>query len=334
MGERRILYIDARNGINTRLLNQALEQMAAPLCAGAQPAGQKEADAAGSEESGAEEKICRERLAAIRRLADEKGLAGDVGDEQMALLGSICSHLSRLDIGSILVSTLPKPLAGKAAEDAKLAAKRELLADFSGEESDTKGVSLACALLLRVLPVCQTREICGEPLATTTVQGREGTPFSLILLAGSDGIWEDIVQMESHIDHLTGEEAGLVIEELSNDRRVLDVLWLSGIGKKNRPMALLRVLCHVEDRSAVRALLLRHTHTLGFREQVLHRMVVDRRHSEGRLADGTRVRTKEYVIDGQWYSRPESDDVRDRARETGLGAPAFRFARVRMEHGR
>ncbi len=348
MGKRRILYIDARHGINTALLHQALEQMVTGLASSAgaeQGAAENSAEnsaektdqssvpgPAGTEAGAAGEKTCSDRLAAITRLAEEKGFS--CSEEQMALLGSICRQLSLLDVSSILLSDVPKPVAALAAEDAKLAAKRDLLAGFSGEESETKGVSLPCALLLRVLPVAQTREICGEPLYTAVVSGSEGTPFSLLLLAGSDGTWEDIVQMESHIDHLTGEEAGLVIEELSNDRRVLDVLWLSGIGKKNRPMGLLRVLCHIRDRSAVRSLLLRHTHTLGFREQVLHRMVVDRRQGEGCLADGTRVRTKEYVIDGQWYARPESNDIRDRARETGMGAPAFRFARVRMERGR
>ncbi len=325
MNDKRILYIDARYGINTKILGQALKQMVEEA--------EKTEDVAGEEVDCASDKSCLQMVAAITGLADEMGILKVYERDQVLALLRVCRSLSRLKVGTIVTGLLPLPVP-EGEEDMERATKRRLLEEYAGKQSRTTGVSLACALLFRALSVHQSREITGEPLFTSCVTGREGHPLSLILLAETENTWEEIVQIESHIDHLTGEEAGLVIEELSNDRRVLDVLWLSGIGKKNRPMGLLRVMCHIRDRAAVRALLLRHTHTLGFREQVLRRMVVDRRQGEGQLADGTRVRTKEYVIDGQWYSRPECDDIRDRARSAGLGAPAFRFARVRMERGR
>ena len=325
MGKKRILYIDARYGINTKILGQALKQMLEDAC--------RIEDLAGGEKDLAFDGPVLQMVSAITKLVDSMGILKVYEREQALGLLRICRILSRLGVTSILTGTLPLPIQEENTRDEELATKRELLAGFSGTPSSTTGVSLACALLFKALSVRQSREIGGEPLLTASVSGREGRPLSLILLVEAEGCWEEIVQMESHIDHLTGEEAGLVIETLSNDKRVLDVLWLSGIGKKNRPMGLLRIMCHIKDRTAVRSLLLRHTHTLGFREQILRRLVVDRRSGEGQLADGTPVRTKEYVIDGQWYSRPECDDIRDRACAAGLGAPAFRFARVRMEKG-
>ena len=46
---------------------------------------------------------------------------------------------------------------------------------------------------------------------------------------------------------------------------VLDVLWLPGVGKKNRPCGLLRVLCLPPQQECVTRAVLRHTHTLGLR---------------------------------------------------------------------
>ena len=72
---------------------------------------------------------------------------------------------------------------------------------------------------------------------------------------------EDVMQLECHLDHLTGEELGTALEQLAAAADVLDVLWLPGTGKKNRPAGLLRVLCRPADTENVARAVLRHTHT-------------------------------------------------------------------------
>ena len=85
---------------------------------------------------------------------------------------------------------------------------------------------------------------------------------------------EDVMQLECHLDHLTGEELGTALEQLAAAADVLDVLWLPGTGKKNRPAGLLRVLCRPADTENVARAVLRHTHTLGLRRQLLQRLVL------------------------------------------------------------
>ncbi len=143
---------------------------------------------------------------------------------------------------------------------------------------------------------------------------------------------EQIAQLETHLDHLTGEELGLALEILAAMPEVLDVLWLPGLGKKSRPSGVLRVLCAPRHREAVTAAVLRHTHTLGVRHCLLQRTVLPR--GAGRCPagqalsqDGLILPAKLYRLEGRDYARPEADAVREAASTLGVGAPALRMAR-------
>ena len=142
----------------------------------------------------------------------------------------------------------------------------------------------------------------------------------------SRGGTEAVVQFESHIDHLNGEDLGAALTALSAMPEVLDVLWLPGVGKKNRPAGLLRVLCLPGQRGCVAEAILRHTHTLGLRVQCLERMVASRHSAVAEVA-GQQLPAKEYVIEGQTYIRPESDALEAAARQRGVGVPALRNGR-------
>ena len=142
----------------------------------------------------------------------------------------------------------------------------------------------------------------------------------------SRGGTEAVVQFESHIDHLNGEDLGAALTALSAMPEVLDVLWLPGVGKKNRPAGLLRVLCLPGQRGCVAEAILRHTHTLGLRVQCLERMVAPRHSAVAEVA-GQQLPAKEYVIEGQTYIRPESDALEAAARQRGVGVPALRNGR-------
>ena len=139
------------------------------------------------------------------------------------------------------------------------------------------GAALVHALVDQFVPGPE-----GVPLALGTGYGSRPAPTGLRAWLVEDGAGgadhvlggrEKVMQFESHIDHLSGEDLGMALEALSAMPEVLDVLWLPGVGKKNRPAGLLRVLCLPGQRDCVENALLRHTHTLGLREQTLDRVV-------------------------------------------------------------
>lgn len=144
---------------------------------------------------------------------------------------------------------------------------------------------------------------------------------------------EKVLQWESHLDHLSGEELGAALEALSGMDEVLDVLWLPGLTKKNRPGGLLRVLCLPPHGAQVCAALLRHTHSLGLRWQQLERVVLPRRPARSANPDWLQERgapadvpAKAYCLEGREYLRPECDALKSLAAQTGLGLPALRTA--------
>lgn len=142
--------------------------------------------------------------------------------------------------------------------------------------------------------------------------------------SAAQGGREQVLQLETHLDHLSGEELGMALTALADLPHVLDVLWLPGIGKKNRPAGLLRVLCPPEAEAAAAQAMLRHTHSLGLRRQLLERLIVPR---EATTLDccGERLAAKAYILEGARYERPEADAVRAAAARRGVGAPALRF---------
>lgn len=137
---------------------------------------------------------------------------------------------------------------------------------------------------------------------------------------------EKLVCLETVIDHLSGEEIGAALEELNAMKEILDAVFLTGIGKKNRPAGLLQALCLPEhENSAVQAIF-RHTHTLGIRRIEMERYVLPRRIGSITL-DSDTVGAKLYELEDDIYIRPEADELRKLGRRGRLGMPAFRFRR-------
>lgn len=144
----------------------------------------------------------------------------------------------------------------------------------------------------------------------------------------SRGGTEAVVQFESHIDHLNGEDLGAALTALSAMPEVLDVLWLPGVGKKNRPAGLLRVLCLPGSAPAV---WLSHTAPhlptpLAYACSALNAWWL-RATPPWQRWRGSRLPAKEYVIEGQTYIRPEADALEAAARQRGVGVPALRNGR-------
>ena len=187
------------------------------------------------------------------------------------------------------------------------------------------------AALIHVL--AQSHAQCppaGVPLALGTGYGSRPAPAGLrtwLIRLQTEERLEQITLLETHIDHLSGEELGSAITALgTSDPTPLDILWLPGVTKKNRPGGCLRVLCRPEHAEALTTSLFRHTHSLGIRRQQMERVVLPRAAATLRGPAGP-LRAKSYLLEGQEYLRPEQDALNDAAHALGLGVPGVRFTR-------
>ena len=128
---------------------------------------------------------------------------------------------------------------------------------------------------------------------------------------------ESIVQLSTHLDNITGEELGYVMERLL-EAGALDVSFQPIQMKKNRPATHLRVLCRPEDTALLERLLFSETPTLGVRLETLERHALPRRTRSVQTPWGT-VRLKVATLpDGRTRPVPEYEDCRRLAEEHGI----------------
>ena len=140
---------------------------------------------------------------------------------------------------------------------------------------------------------------------------------------------ERIIKLESNVDHLSGEEVGAALQALNDLPEVLDASYFSGIGKKNRPCGKFEVLCLRDCLDLVTEAVFRHTHTLGLRIMELERLVLPR--NEGKLdLEDELVETKNYLLEGVQYQRPEADALISLAKKKKVGMPALRISRSKQ----
>jgi pyridinium-3,5-bisthiocarboxylic acid mononucleotide nickel chelatase len=143
---------------------------------------------------------------------------------------------------------------------------------------------------------------------------------------------ESLTQLACNIDDMNPEWYGALLNRLY-DAAALDV-WLTPVQmKKNRPGIVVEVLSCPENANALRALLLRHTTTLGVREGTIRRSSLPRRFETVETPYGS-VRMKIATLpDGSQKASPEHDDCAARADEKGVSVSAVWLAAMRSWQG-
>ena len=134
---------------------------------------------------------------------------------------------------------------------------------------------------------------------------------------------DEIYVLESHIDHLTGEELGRCFD-IFMDAGALDVFFAAGVMKKNRPAGSLKVLCKPDDLAAIEQLFFAHTHTLGIRRQKTERVLLPRKEERAETPFGE-MDAKSYSIDGLTISKPEYEELVKFSKKTGRTLPELRY---------
>lgn len=125
-----------------------------------------------------------------------------------------------------------------------------------------------------------------------------------------------VAELRCNLDDMTGEAIGFAVEALL-DAGALDVFTTPVQMKKNRPGTLLTVLCREEERDKFVRLLFAHTTTLGVRESLCARYVLQREERSVTAKFGPiRVKTAHgYGVERQ---KPEYEDVARIAKEQGM----------------
>ena len=137
-----------------------------------------------------------------------------------------------------------------------------------------------------------------------------------MFLGETEEVGDQILELQCNLDDMTPEALGFAQERLM-DAGALEV-YTTAVGmKKNRPGTLLTCLCRPEQRDAMLRLLFRHTTTLGVREHIWGRAILDRSERVEETSAGP-IRFKTSTGWGVTREKPEYEDLAAIAREKGI----------------
>jgi hypothetical protein len=138
----------------------------------------------------------------------------------------------------------------------------------------------------------------------------------------SDSV-DRIVELKCNLDDMTGEKIGFATDRLF-DGGALDV-FTTPIGmKKNRPAILLTCICREADREKMISFMFKHTTTIGIRESLSNRYVLDRCDKTVNTNYGE-VRVKRSSGYGVVREKAEYDDLERIAVENGIDISEIRM---------
>ena len=137
-----------------------------------------------------------------------------------------------------------------------------------------------------------------------------------MLGSSADGDTDTVLELSCNVDDMTAEEIGFAMERLF-EGGAKEVYTVPVGMKKSRPGILIRVICAPEDRDAVIELIYRHTSTIGVRETVSRRYILDRSERTADTPYG-KVRVKESSGYGVKKRKYEYEDLARIARERGV----------------
>ncbi|MDW0314310.1 MAG: nickel pincer cofactor biosynthesis protein LarC [Nitrososphaeraceae archaeon] len=133
---------------------------------------------------------------------------------------------------------------------------------------------------------------------------------------------DTVFVIETHIDDLSGELVGNLIEKLDKSG-ALDVSVLQGLSKKNRPNYIVKVISNVLDLNNILEILYTESGTLGARVQEVRRIVMTR----NAVTTSMRIRDKSFDIrvkiardlKGNVINvKPEFEDIKNISQVIGL----------------
>ena len=138
-----------------------------------------------------------------------------------------------------------------------------------------------------------------------------------VMLGESTNREDTVIEMSCNVDDMNAEEISYAMTKLF-EGGALDVYTVPIGMKKGRPGTLIRVLCKPEDKDETVKLIFKHTSTIGIRQVVMDRYVLDRKTEEVETPYGP-VRKKVSTGYGVTRTKYEYDDISRLADEKNLG---------------
>ena len=136
------------------------------------------------------------------------------------------------------------------------------------------------------------------------------------MLGESGGETERMLELSCNVDDMTAEEMGFAMEQLL-ESGAREVYTIAAGMKKSRPGTVIHVICTEQDREKMLGLLFRHTTTLGVRETVMQRYVLERKIETLHTSLGE-IRRKSSSGYGVSRVKYEYEDLARIARERGI----------------
>ena len=125
-----------------------------------------------------------------------------------------------------------------------------------------------------------------------------------------------VVELNFNVDDMTGEQIGFATERIF-DAGAFEVFTVPVMMKKSRPGHLIKILCDEAHREKILETIFKHTTTIGVREVLCSRYILDRKITEVSTKYGN-IRRKEVSGYGTKRAKYEYEDLAKIAREQNL----------------
>jgi uncharacterized protein (DUF111 family) len=137
-----------------------------------------------------------------------------------------------------------------------------------------------------------------------------------VMLGETEEHGEEILELKFNVDDMSAEAIAFAMDSIF-EAGAVEVFTIPASMKKSRPGTLVTVLCHEEDRDQVLQTIFKHSSTIGVRELICKRYVLERSITELDTPYGL-VRRKDSKGFGVRRSKYEHDDLARLAKAMNL----------------
>lgn len=123
-----------------------------------------------------------------------------------------------------------------------------------------------------------------------------------------NGYSDEIIQISTNIDNMTGEHLGFLYEKLM-EQKALDVTFIPAFMKKNRPAYIVNIILSEKDKENMIYTLFKYSSTIGMRIEKMNRITMTRKIVEKEVL-GEKIRIKEITYQDIKRCSPEYEDIK------------------------